>query len=304
MGTMIAHPQLPDSVRERQGQAAQARLEILDRKMTELQIRGDIRPATIINMSPFVLDLGSGLIPYKVPRCPDNKKFHAETVTTCRSYPIYRGNEQMSDRSIRNKWDVNILTPIMQAMEFKHYYVGESEEDQGIRQGGVVVIDGAFEGLTPSSEVMSPSFMFRKNNRYIILEKFALGDLLKEQEKMMRLKCQAVLDQANVWNDDEDTRKNIQYAERTWHDFALSRQWITAPLAWRTNYAGTAERCPRCTQPYTSKTGVCKCSYVYDPFKAFMQGEILIDHVRMNVLNKEQWVKVKEEQAKREAARA
>lgn len=298
-------PTMPDVMRQQIGQGAAARVEILESKLFELQNRGDIKPATLLNLSPFELVINSGLIPYKIAACPPDKRFHAHTVTTARSYPVYKGNEQMSDHSIRKKWDVNILLPVQQLMEFKHSYVGESEEDNGVKQGGVVVFEGSAEDVNPKTEVRIPYFIFRKNNRYIAYETRNLGESVQEAEAMMKIKCMAVLEQASRWHDSKEKQgANIQFAEHTWHDFALRKQWITQALPWRNSTVRSEDRCPRCGDQYVSKTGVCKCSFVFDPLTAYMQGEILIDHVRMNTLSKAQWDKVRAEQKRREEARA
>jgi hypothetical protein len=302
--SVIDHPALPAEIQQGIGLAATQRLEIREQKMTALELQGDIKAATILNLSPFVLDLSSGLIPYQISVCPPDKRFSATTITTCRSYPIYKGNQQMSDKSLQAKFDVNIILPIQQLMEFKHYYVGESDEDQFVKQGGVVVFEGDQEDLRPATMVRVPYFVFRKRNRYIVFTEKPLGDLVNEQEEQLKRNCMSVLDQAQKWYDDEKQRSNIQHREHAFHDFALRKQWITAAMPWRNVQVRSEDRCPRCQQQYVSKTGVCKCSYVMDPFTAYMQGEILVDHVRMNVLTGKQWKAVKEEEKRREEARA
>jgi hypothetical protein len=295
---------MTDATRQSLGQAASARLDILEQKMTGLQLSGDIKPASILNLSPFELSLPSGLIQTKIPPCPPDKRFAEYTLNNCISYPIYKGNQQMSDKSLQAKFDVNIVLPIQQLMEFKHYYMGEAQEDMASKQGGVVVFEGDAEGLTPKDEVRAPHFIFRKRNRYIVFENRVLGELVQEAEDVMHRRCMAVLEQATRWYDGEKAqRANIQYAEFTWHDFALRRQWITQALPWRNTSVRAEDRCPRCAKQYVSKTGVCECSFVFDPFAAYMHGEITIDHVRMGILTKGQWAKVKEEEKRRTEAR-
>jgi hypothetical protein len=302
---IIEQPIVPDAIKQSLGQAAASRLDILEQKMTALQLNGDIKPATMLNLSPFTLSLASGLIQYKIPPCPPDKRFATHTVTGCISYPIYKGNQQMSDKSIQAKFDVNIVLPIQQLMEFKHYYMGEAQEDLATKQGGVAVFEGDGDALNPKSEVRAPYFVFRKRNRYIVFETRILGELVQEAEDVMKRRCNAVLDQATRWYDGEKgQRANIQFAEYTWHDFALRKQWITQALPWRNTSIRTEDRCPRCAKQYVSKTGICECSFVFDPFKAYMEGEIVMEHVRMNTLTKGQWVKVKEEQKRRDEARA
>jgi len=302
---VIDHPALPSEIQQGIGESARQRVELLDQRMTELEVRGEIKPATILNALPFTLSLGSGLVPYEIPAAPAAKPFFtAHTVDTCRSFPVFKGNREMSDKSLKPTWDVNIVLPIQQAMEFKHYYMGETDEDHATKDGGVVVFEGTFAGLTPKSEVRSPSFLFRKRNRYIVFETRILGDLIKEAEDVMKTRALAKIQQADVWYDDREKRRNIQAPERRWHDLALARQWITTARPWRTGHVEMEQRCPRCREQYVSTTGVCKCSYVVEPFTAYMAGEILVDHVRMSTLKADQWNKVKAEQTSREAARA
>ncbi len=302
--SVIDHPVLPAEIQQGIGLAATQRLEIREQKLTALELQGDIKAATILNLSPFELELSSGLIPYKIPVCPPDKRFSATTITTCRSYPIFKGKQQMSDRSLQEKWDVNIILPIQQLMEFKHYYVGESDEDKVVKQGGVVVFEGDQNDLRPAAIVRAPEFVFRKRNRYTVFTEKPLGDLVNEQEEQLKRKCMSVLDQAQRWYDDEKQRSNIQRMEHAYHDFALRKQWITAAMPWRNVQVRSEDRCMRCQQQYTSKTGVCKCGYVMDPFTAYMSSEIEIEHVRMKSLNAKQWKSVKEEEKRREEARA
>lgn len=301
----VSQPMMPDTLRESIGLSAQQRVEILEQKMTALELQGDIKPATILNLSPFALSLSSGLIPYKIPASPVEGKplFSATTIRTVRSYPIFKGKQEMSDKSLQAKYDVNILLPVQQLMEFRHYYVGETEEDQAVKQGGVVVFEGEAEHLTPKLVVKTPRFIFRKRNRYIVYEEATLGSLIEQADLQLRNRCMHMLDQASHWWDNEKQRANIQRTEHIWHDFALRRQWITQGLPWRTTHTPEASRCPRCGKQYVSKTGVCGCSFVVDPYTAYMTAEIGVDHVRMNSLNEEQWAAVRKEEARREKAR-
>jgi hypothetical protein len=302
--TIIDHPVLPAEIQQSLGHAAQQRVAIRETKLTDLELRGEIKPATILNRSPFELKVETGLWSYVVPPRPDGKPFSHHTITGTVSYPIYKGNMEMSDKSLRANYDVNILLPIVQAMEFKFWYIGVTDEDKVFKQGGVVVFEGDMEGLTPKSEVRVPQFTFKKGRRYMTFSTRVLKDMLDEADEQMRMRCMAVLEQAGHWADDPKQRANIQRAEHTWADFALKMNWIQTPVAWRNTQVRAEDCCPRCNVPYVSKTGMCKCSYVYDPFVAFMSGEITQDHVRLQTLNAEQWKKVKAEIERRQKAMA
>ena len=171
--SVIDHPVLPEDANilatgdhlvnlNNLGQAAQERLRLRERRITELELRGEIKPATILNRSPFTLRVESGLIPYTVPPRPKGKPFSTLTITGTRSFPIYRGNQEMSDKSLRGKYDVKVLLPVEQLMEFKHTYIGETKEDRLVKAGGVIIFEGDMEGVTPKSTVRVPEFVFRK----------------------------------------------------------------------------------------------------------------------------------------------
>ena len=281
------------------GQAAQERLRLRERKITELELRGEIKPATILNRSPFPLKVETGLWDYQCPARPFDKPFSSLTVTGTRSLPIYRGNQEMSDKSLRARYDVKILLPVEQLMEFKHWYVGETDEDRLVKSGGVVVFEGSLAGLKPGDLVRVPEFVFRKGERYLRFVDRTLKDMLAEADEQLYNHCHAVLMEANHDADDPQKRKNIQKYQHIVADFMLHMKQIQNAPSWRNVQFKAEDCCPRCNAQYVSKTGMCKCSYVVDPLLAFMSGEISVDHVRMNTLTAEQWKKSKAEQARR-----
>jgi|CZLA01.1.fsa_nt_gi hypothetical protein len=312
--SVIDHPVLPEDANilatgdhlvnlNNLGQAAQERLRLRERRITELELRGEIKPGTILNRSPFTLRVESGLIQYTVPPRPKGKPFSILTITGTRSFPIYRGNQEMSDKSLRGKYDVKVLLPVEQLMEFKHTYIGETEEDRLVKAGGVIIFEGDMEGVTPKSTVRVPEFVFRKGERYLRFRDQLLKELIDEADAQMKNRCMAVLIQADTWADDPKTRANIQDNERIWADFAFEQQWIPAARAWRNTVIRPEDSCPRCNAQYVSKTGMCKCSYVVNPLLAYMSGEIAVDHVRLNTLSAEDWKKVNAEQKRRDDAR-
>jgi hypothetical protein len=286
------------------GQAAQERLAIREQKLTELELRGEIKAATILNLGPFPLKVETGLWDYVVPPRPDNKPFSFLIVTGTRSFPIYRGNQEMSDRSLRARYDVKILLPVEQLMEFKHWYIGETDEDRLVKPGGVVVFEGAFdETIKPSSTVRVPEYVFRKGRRYLRFVDRELKTALEEARNQLYAHCHAVLIEAGHDADDPQKRKNIQKYQHIVADFMLREKQIQKAPSWREVQFKAEDCCPRCNAQYVSKTGMCKCSYVVDPLLAYLSGEIEFDHVRMSTLTGEQWKKAKAEQTRREEAR-
>jgi hypothetical protein len=314
MAQILDHPVLPDDAvipatggasvaLQNLGQAAAQRVALREEKLTELEIRGEIKPATILNRSPFELKVETGLWGYVVPPRPEGKPFSSLTVKGCITVPIYRGNMEMSDKSLRQRFDMKVLLPIHQLMEFKHWYVGETDEDRLAKSGGVVVFEGDMEDITPASMVRTPEFVFRKGRRYLKFSEYRLKDLLDQADEQMYQHCFAVLYEANADADDPQKRKNIQNYQRTVAQFMLQQKKIQNAPPWMNVQLAAADCCPRCNAQYVSKTGVCKCSFVVDPLAAYMQSEIAVDHVRMNILTAEQWKKVNAEEDRRQKAR-
>jgi hypothetical protein len=298
--SMLSSGGRPDT--ESFGQAAKERLSIREQKLTELELRGEIKPATILNLSPFPLKVETGLWDYQVPAKPSDKPFGILTVHGTRSFPIYRGNQEMSDKSLRARYDVKILLPVEQLMEFKHWYIGETDEDKLVKSGGVVVFEGDMDGITPNSVVRVPEYVFKKGRRYLRFVDRPLKECLAEAKEQLYNHCHAVLIEAGHDADDPQKRKNIQKYQHTVADFMLQQKQIQKAPSWREVQFKAEDCCPRCNAQYVSKTGMCKCSYVVDPLLAFMSGEIAVDHVRMNTLTAEQWKKAKAEQSRRTEA--
>jgi len=314
MTTAFDHPVLPDDAvipatggtsvaLQNLGQSAAARVALREEKLTELEIRGDIKPATIINRSPFELRVETGLWGYTVPARPFDKPFSFHTITTCRCVYPYRGNQEMSDKSLQQRFDCKVLLPCHQAMEFKHWYVGESDEDRMLKQGGVVVFEGNMEGVTSATTVRVPTFIYRKGKRYLKFTDAILKNLIAEQDEQMYRHFDIVMDDAGHDWEQPEKRRNITRYHHTVADFMLAMKRIQQAPPWRSAQIKAKDMCPRCGAQYVSMTGVCKCSYVHDPFTAYMSSEISVDHVRMNSLSAEEWVKVKAEEKRRAEAR-
>lgn len=315
MSNVADHPVLPSDAQitaangaavslQNLGQAAYARVMLREEKLTDLEIRGEIKAATIINRSPFELKVETGLWDYTVPARPFDKPMSFKTITSCRCVFPFRGNQEMSDKSLQQRFDCKVLLPCHQAMEFKSWYVGESDEDRMLKQGGVVVFEGTMEGVTPSTLVRVPEFVYRKGKRYLKFTERTLKELLAEADEQMYHHFEMALEEASHDADDPAKRKNITRKHHTIADFMLAMKKIQGPPSWRNSPINVKDTCKRCNQQYVSTTGVCKCGFAMEPFIAYMAGEIDVDHVRMNTLTKEQWDKVKAEEEKRKAARA
>jgi len=284
------------------GQSAQARVLLREEKLTELEIRGDIKSATILNRSPFVLKVETGIWDYTVPARPFDKAFSSYTVTGCRCVFPYRGNAEMSDKSLQQRFDCKVLLPCHQVMEFKQTYVGQSDEDRMLKMGGIVVFEGTMEGISPSSAVRVPEFVYRKGKRYLHFKEQTLKDAIAEADEQMYHHFGLVLEEVSHDADDPQKRKNIQRPHHVIADFMLAMKKIDHAPAWRNSPIQAKDSCNRCGAQYVSKTGVCKCGFVQEPFVAYFASEIEAEHVRMKMLTKEQWAKVHAEQKRRAEA--
>lgn len=280
------------------------RVKLREERLTELELRGEILPATILNRSPLPLRIETGLWSYEVPPRPKGKAFSSFLVTNPTTYPVYEGNEEMSDGSKRKRFDVQVILPIKVAMEFKQFYMGSAGQDPASVRGGVVVFEGDVDGIKPGTSVRVPSYTYRKGTRYLTFHEAILKDLLDEADEKMKTYAMSILEQCDHWADDPKTRANIQRPERLWADFALEHNWIPSAKSWRNVTVSPENACPRCNAQFVSKTGACKCGYVFNPLLAYMSGECGIDHVRMNTLTKEQWAKVNVEEKRRQEARS
>jgi hypothetical protein len=293
-----------DEIKTSQGLAVTQRLEKRRKAIRQAEINGDIKPATILNLSPFDLSLGSGLIQFTVPKCPTGKKFSSKTIDVPLTPCGFTGNEEMADKTVRGKFRVFLILPIQQLMEFKLFYCGSGGEEEGVKQGGVIVFEGTMDGLTPASIVRTPRYMHEGKDRYLVYEEEKLGDLMAQEEENLRIKCLHVLEQAQRWADKGGLQvNNIQRAEHTWADYAVAKKIIPGSPKWRHVTIAQAQQCKRCGKQYVSVVGMCECGHVQEPFVAYMNSMVEKDHVRMGTLTAEEWKKVNAEEERRIKAR-
>ena len=155
------------------------------------------------------------------------------------------------------------------------------------------------------AKVRKPYYDIQGRERFLMFEERVLSELIAEEDEKLRQNCMRKLGEAQAFADgNEDQRRNRTPDYNTWADFAMRKRWITGLPKWRTAEAPSqADMCEKCGDRYISLTGVCKCGYVRFPMVAFESGEIPFEHVRMDVLNAEQWAKAKKIQVERKKAR-
>lgn len=290
------------------GMAATDRVNKRNRAVRQAELRKEIRPATALNLSPFVLNVRQGLINYPIPPAPDNKSFAVKTIYTAISYPKFKGNTEMSDKRIKQEWDVSLIMPIEQLLEFKRSYDADLGYE-GVSHGGLVVFEGDASVLKDKNAIVNVgSYLQEGLERFLVLSEAKLSDLIEIQLEQLRNKCMGVIQQCSLWWDEGSDaasggRKNIQRNERIFHDFARRKGWLSADLPWRNTTFSPSETCKVCGQQYVSKTGMCKCGYVREPLIAYKEGVISVEHVRMSTLTADEWKQVNAEETRRKAAR-
>ena len=159
--SVIEHPALPESANilatagyvispQNLGVAATERNKLRERELTRLELRGEIKPATVLNRSPFPLECVNSPWDYIVPARQSGKPYGIKIVASTRTVFRFTGNREMSDHSVRGHHEPKIILPIEQAMEFSFFYNGLSSEDFYSKPGGVIVFEGTMEGITPT----------------------------------------------------------------------------------------------------------------------------------------------------------
>ena len=295
---------MPSEIQQQIGMAAQNRVNQRRSLMRKLQLQGDIKPATALNLSPFRLRVRRGLINYEIPACKEGKTFSLLTVKNAITFPIYKGNTELSNKTVRQEWDTKAILPIEQLLEFKRAYDSDLGYE-GVSQGGLVIFIGDEKELRQQNPtVQTAAYLQEGTERYLVYREEKLSDLLKGAEEQLYTRAMAELRQADTWFDQGDeARRNIQNTHHIWHDFSLRKQWIRDNRPWRHTEIRQQDCCERCGKQYVSKVGICACGFVREPLKAFLSGEIAADHVRMQTLTGEEWKKVREEEERRKKAR-
>ena len=303
--TPVATAILPETIAQNLGQAAAERVAKRRKLIRGLELEGKNKPATILNLSPFPLRVAPGLISFEVPACPKDKEFMVRTIKIPLTFPVYRGNTEMSDKRIKPEYDVNPVLPVQQIMEFLRGYSRDTGF-QGVAHGGIVVYEGDAKVLEHRDDVVRvPRYMQEGTDRFLVFDEKPLAQEIAKAFQELKEKGLQMMHEASTYFDQgSDARRNIDpHTHFVWVDWLLHKKLITKAPVWRNTVIEDRDRCEQCGDQYVSQTGMCKCGYVKEPFKAFEKGLITADHVRMDTLTKEEWKQVKAIQEKREANR-
>jgi hypothetical protein len=306
MATPAFVPELtaPAVIVEKRGVVAEMIKHKRARLLHELQINGRIKPAVLLNLSPFSLKIESGLIDKRIPPCPVDKDFAVYKLERPITYPIFTGAREQHDQSIRQEWDVKAILPVEQLMEYERAYSMDTSQE-GVAYGGIVVFEGTPDQIRTKGKVNRPYYDMQGRDRFLMFEEVSIGDLIERADAQLKIKCMNMINEAQSFTDgNEDQRRNRTPDYNTWADFALRKKWISKLPAWRSAEATSmADLCSKCGDRYISTTGVCKCGFVMYPLVALENGEITAEHTRLDTLNPEQWAKAKKIIAERKKAR-
>lgn len=307
MATTPFIPELtaPAVITEKRGAVAEEIKHKRARLLHELRINGRIKPAVLLNMSPFSLKIESGLIDHRIPPCPHDKDFAVYKLDKPVTYPIFKGAREQHDQSIRQEWDVKAILPIEQLMEYERAYSMDTSQE-GVAYGGIVIFEGTPDLLSnPKKSVRRPFYEMQGRDRFLMFEEVPLIELIHSADGQLKIKCMNMINEAQSFADgNEDQRRNRTPDYNTWADFALRKRWISKLPAWRSaETTSMADLCNKCGERYISTTGVCKCGYVMHPLVALEHGEITWDHTRLDTLTADQWIKAKKIIADRKKAR-
>lgn len=303
----------PGQINQAIGTDTRRRIEQRNEILTKYELAGGIPPATILNMGPKELKIRPGFINYAIPKCPDGKSFSVYTVDTILTCHKFKGQQELGNGDTSNMWETKETLPAEQLLEFLATYNltttqgAELGGDDYMPQGGIVVFEGTASALkSKEREVRVPSYTQRGIKRYVTSEFRNLDEMIRDANETLRLFTLAIVRQGDNYADGNvEEKKNMDARIHfVYHDFAVNKKWLSKARAWRHHEAGPGERCKSCNEQYVSQTGQCKCGWVQEPLKAYMNAAIPYDHARMDSLTSEEWKTAKVEQNRRTAARA
>lgn len=293
-----------------------------------LKATGQAQPATILNFNPVTLRLDGG-IEFSVPTfwnkaVPDKEvltfkyrgKGYKATALTIREPRVY---PQITD--VKKEEDIEVGVYAMKACKqieiahaFKLSYTFGSPNSSGM--GGVVTFQGDKKALTLKKQddsgnqrnvIKVPTYtnLPNKTREYFTEEKW-LDEELATALEMQKKYCQLQTQQAQTfWDQGDEHRGNITDVHRIWHQFEMDMGWRNVAAPWITLHHDEAETCEGCGEPKKRATAFfChKCARPYDPLKAYMAGEIGVEHPAMNRVAATEWPAIRAEEKRRRELR-
>lgn len=222
------------------------KLVTLDRRLR----RQGIRPATILNMNPYMLHVNGVLhSDLDVAPCPKGRPYSMRVI---RDYK-YDWRDETDDN-----WSPVEFVPIVLADEFTEQYRAH---------GGVVVFEGDGERINP-------------------LEVPAIVEMMKEAEQAQIAFARIKVREANnEWNTpNRQGARNIDDIHRAlaWLLHDKTGQELPEWIEKIPGQMGLGDPCPRCkTVPKSGAYACPSCGFIIDPVQAYEMGEITEDNPAM-----------------------
>lgn len=283
--------------------------EIMQQKLEDLRARneGENAPkhAVVLNLNPFILKVENGHIQYIVDACADDKDFAAYEIENPRIYAQYRGSSENMVGGIDRDYDLLMISPVEQALEFHDTYSSGIATQRPM--GGVIVFEGTRKDLAGGGnlKVREPYITLNRNGkvRVVRYREVLLSKLITDAREKQRIKTMEKIAEGQKYYDDPKQRGNLDNEHRTFARLAYRQKWITKLPEFCGESTTQANLCNGCGNEYKSKTGKCQCGHVMYPLLAYEQSVIEFTHVRMDSLTPEEWKKAAAIKAKRDKAR-
>lgn len=291
--------------------------------LLSLKATGLAQPATILNFNPVPLALDGG-IGFKVPSVSDESvieenRFHCKyqgrahrasvlTIKEPRVYPQIK-DVKVEEGVESGVYDMKACKQIEIAHCFLVAYTQGTPSSSGM--GGVVVFEGDRRALERTEKkrlaIRIPNFVQLPNRtREYITEPADFEDTVAAALEMQRRYYNNQMQQAqNYWDQGDEERKNITTVHRTWHQYGMDMGWTQIAAPWVTQANEGTVLCEGCGEPRKRVDAYfCfKCARPYDPFSAYIAGELGIDHPSLNRCDAKQWAEIRKTELGRKALR-
>jgi hypothetical protein len=314
-----------NSMMDRMTNGKEMRRLIVEREalLVSLRATGLAQPATILNFNPVPLSL-DGAIGFKVPSVideaiPDEARLNYEhegrkykaTVLTIREPKTYTQIKDVKedDGVPSGVYDLKACKQI----EIAHcFYVAYTLGMLGsaVGMGGVIAFEGDRRSLervgNKRISIKVPDFIRLPNKtREYITQVKDFEDCVAACLKLQRAYCNRQTQEAQAYWDQEDQRGNITPVHRIWHQYEIDMGWRETPAPWITLTNVNPETCAGCgNAKKRAEAYFCwNCQRPYQPFKAYVDGELGVEHPSLNKCTPEEWAQIRKIEAQRKKLR-
>lgn len=271
--------------------------------------------ATVINILPWELSFTSGmplLRGLQVPACHPGMPYAYYHIRSWRTE-----RELMSDDG--GSWSFSAITPIMQAGQFVREFL--NKDNMGC---GIIIYEGGqhpdkvkevetYDAQGNPTVTEKRGVMYDEEQREIpsVIQTPVRSDLHKMIEQHRERRNQIFfsrVEEAEGWYRAEKYRHQVTNNHHLMADVLVSEGVIPVTpfgvVASRLKQGLSEENCAACGQIVKASAYHCEhCGNIIDPFRAYMDSFIKIDHAKMEKLTAEQWEEVEKEEERRDKAK-